>query len=261
MVYNILMSANKKLKLIVANWKMNPRSLKDAKKIFNAFKKEKINYTNKTVVICPPAIFLRDLKSMYTGSKIFWGVQDAHYEDEGPHTSDISILMAKDAGARFVIIGHSEVRAKGETDELISKKVFKALKEDVHVLLCVGEKVHDAQATYLNIVADQLKSALRYISPALIKKLTIVYEPIWTIGKGNVAMGTHDIHFMNLFIKKELMNKFGKTSGGNIPVLYGGSVDSYNAKAIMDEGMVDGLLLGRASLNPGELAKIVNLVG
>jgi triosephosphate isomerase len=252
------MSANKKPKLIVANWKMNPRSLKDAKKIFNDFKKEKINYTNKTVVFCPPVIFLKDLKSMYSGTKLFWGVQDAHFEEDGQFTSDISISMVKDAGARFVIVGHSEVRAKGETDEIISKKVFKALKEDLHVLLCVGEKVHDAQATYLNIVAEQLRSALRYVSPALVKKLNIVYEPIWTIGKGNTAMNTHDIHFMNLFIKKELMHKFGKTVGNHVPILYGGSVDSYNTRAIMEEGMVDGLLIGRASLNPGEFAKIIN---
>lgn len=254
------MSANKKLKLIVANWKMNPRTLKEAKKIFNDFKKEKINYTNKTVVFCPPVIFLKDLKSMYSGSKIFWGAQDAHFEEDGQFTSDISVPMIKDMGARFVIVGHSEVRAKGETDEIISKKIFKGLKEDLHVLLCVGEKVHDTQATYLSIVAEQLKGALRYVSPGLVKKLSIVYEPIWAIGKGNSAMNTHDIHFMNLFIKKELIHRFGKTIGSHIPVLYGGSVDSYNARAIIEEGMVDGLLIGRASLNPGEFSKIINAI-
>ena len=146
------------------------------------------------------------------------------------------------------------------TDDSISKKVFAALKEDLHVLLCVGEKVHDAQATYLNVVAEQLKSALRYVTPALAKKLNIVYEPIWAIGKGSSAMNTHDIHFMNLFIKKELMSKFGKVAGAHIPILYGGSVDSYNARAIVEEGMVDGLLVGRASLNPGEFTKSINAV-
>lgn len=247
-----------KKKLIVANWKMNPRTLKEAKKIFTDFKKEKINYTNKTVVFCPPVIFLRDMKAMYSGTKLFWGAQDAHFEEEGQFTSDISIGMVKEAGARFVILGHSEVRAKGESDDSIAKKVFKALTEDMHVLLCVGEKTHDEEATYLNIVAEQLASALRYVSPLLIKKLNIVYEPVWAIGKGASAMNTHDIHFMNLFIKKELMTKFGKIAGAHIPVLYGGSVDSYNTRAILEEGMVDGLLVGRASLNPGEFAKIIN---
>jgi triosephosphate isomerase len=197
---------------------------------------------------------------MYSGSKIFFGTQDVHFEEDGQFTSGISIPMIKDAGARFVIIGHSEVREKGETDEIISKKVFKALKEDMHVLLCVGEKVHDAQATYLNIIAEQLKSALTYVSPGLVKKLNIVYEPIWAIGKGNRAMNTHDIHFMNLFIKKELMSKFGKTMGSHIPILYGGSVDSENTRAIIEEGVVDGLLIGRASLNPGEFSKIINAI-
>jgi triosephosphate isomerase len=254
------MSNHKNMKLIVANWKMNPRTLRDLKKIFTDFKKQKINYTNKTVVFCPPTIFLRDMKSLYSGSKIFFGAQNAHFEEDGQFTSDTSISMIKDAGARFVIIGHSEVRAKGETDEMISKKVFKALKEDMHVLLCIGEKVHDAQATYLNIISEQLRSALTYISPGLVKKLNIVYEPVWAIGKGSRAMNTHDIHFMNLFIKKELMSKFGKTIGSHIPILYGGSVDSENTRAIIEEGVVDGLLVGRASLNPGEFAKIINAV-
>ncbi len=246
------------MKLIVANWKMNPRSLKDAKKIFNDFKKEKINYTGKTVVFCPPALFLRELKATYKGTKIFWGAQDGHFEDEGQFTGDISTSMAKDAGARFVIIGHSEIRAKGESDEIISKKIFKVLKEDMHALLCVGEKVHDQQATYLTVVSEQIRSGLRFVSPSLSKKLVIVYEPIWAIGKGATAMNTHDIHFMNLFIRKELMEKFGKNVGSAIPVLYGGSVDSYNARAIVEEAAVDGLLIGRSSLNPGEFAKIIN---
>ncbi len=252
--------SNNKTKLIVANWKMNPRTFKEAKKIFTDFKKEKINYTNKTVVFCPPSVFLKDLKSLYTGSKIFWGAQDAHFEEDGQYTSDISIPMIKDIGARFVIIGHSEVRAKGDTDESISKKVFKALQEDLHVLLCVGEKVHDAQATYLNVVSDQLKSALKYVAPNLAKKINIVYEPVWAVGRGNNAMNTHDIHFMNLFIKKELIHKFGKNIGNHVPVLYGGSVDSYNSSLILGEGMVDGLLIGRASLNPGEFSKIINSI-
>lgn len=252
------MTVNKKMKLIVANWKMNPRTLKELKKIFSDFKKQKINYTNKTVVFCPPSVFLRDMKSLYSGSKIFFGAQDVHFEEDGQVTGGISIPMIKDVGARFVIIGHSEVRERGETDEFIAKKVFKALKEDVHVLFCVGEKVHDAQATYLSVVAQQIKDGLKYVSPALVKKLNIVYEPVWAIGKGNSAMNTHDIHFMNLFIKKELMHKFGKTTGAHIPILYGGSVDSYNTQAILEEGLVDGLLVGRASLNPGEFAKIIN---
>jgi triosephosphate isomerase len=258
--YNIPMPSSKNPKLIVANWKMNPRTLKEAKKIFNDFKKESIVYTNKTVVLCPPVLFLRELKSMYRGTKIFWGSQDIHFDDEGQHTSELSVPMIKDAGARFVIVGHSEVRAQGDTDEAIAKKVFRVLKEDMHVLLCVGEKVHDAQATYLTVVAEQLRSALRFVTPSLVKKLNVVYEPVWAIGKGATAMNTHDIHFMNLFIKKELMHKFGKNIGATVPILYGGSVDSYNARAIVEEGATDGLLIGRASLNPGEFAKIINSI-
>jgi triosephosphate isomerase len=254
------MSEPKKQKLIVANWKMNPRTLREAKKIFNQFKKEKLNYINKTIVFCPPVIFLKDLKSMYRGNKIFFGVQDVHFEEDGQFTSDISIPMIKEAGARFVIIGHSEVRAKGDTEDVISKKVFKALKEDLHVLLCIGEKVHDAQATYLNLISEQLKSALRYVSPGLIKKLNIVYEPIWAIGKGASAMNTHDIHFMTLFIKKELIARFGKQIGNTIPIMYGGSVDSYNVQKICTDGTVDGVLVGRSSVNPSEFSKIINAI-
>lgn len=254
------MSPSKSQKLIVANWKMNPRTIREAKKIFTDFKKEKINYTHKTIVFCPPSIFLKELKSLYKGAKIFWGAQDVHYEDEGQFTAQLSVPMIKEAGARFVIVGHSEVRAMGDSEESISKKVFKSLKEDLHVILCVGEKIHDAHATYLQIIAEQLKSGLRYVTPSLVKKISIAYEPIWAIGKGSNAMNTHDIHFMNLFIKKELINKFGKTIGTSIPILYGGSVDSYNCQKIVEEGRVDGLLIGRSSLNPGEFAKIINAI-
>jgi triosephosphate isomerase len=254
------MSTHKNSKLIVANWKMNPRTLKELKKIFSDFKKQKINYTNKTIVFCPPTIFLREMKSLYTGSKIFFGAQNVYFEEEGQHTGEISIPMIKDSGARFVILGHSEIREKGEVDEVISKKVFKALQEDLHVLLCVGEKVHDVQATYLKIVAEQIRNGLKYVSPALVKKLNIVYEPVWAVGKGNNAMNTHDIHFMNLFIKKELIHKFGKVVGAHIPILYGGSVDSENARAIVEEGTVDGVLVGRASLNPQEFSRIINAI-
>jgi len=254
------MSVSKNQKLIVANWKMNPATLKEAKKIFNDFKKEKIDYKNKTIVFCPPSLYIKELKALYKGSKIFWGAQDAHFEDNGAFTSQISVPMIKDAGARYVIIGHSETRVNANTDEIISKKIFKALKEDMHVLLCIGEKVHDEHATYLDVIGEQIRSATRFVTPGLTKKLSIVYEPVWAIGKGAVAMNTHDIHFMTLFIKKELIKKLGKTIGTNIPILYGGSVDSYNAKKIIDEGMIDGILVGRSGLNPTEFAKIINSI-
>ena len=254
------MSVSKKQKLIVANWKMNPATLKEAKKIFNDFKKEKINYAGKTIVFCPPTLYIKELKALYKGTKILWGAQDAHFEDNGAFTSEVSVSMIKEAGAKFVIIGHSETRVNADVDELIAKKVFKALKEDMNVLLCIGEKIHDEHATYLEVIANQIKSATRFVTPSLVKKLSIVYEPVWAIGKGAVAMNTHDIHFMNLFIKKELLKKFGKNIGPQIPILYGGSVDSYNAKTILDEGMMDGLLIGRSGLNPTEFAKIINSI-
>lgn len=252
--------ARRTKKLIIGNWKMYPGSIAEAKKIFNTFKKQKHQNTGVTTVICPPFVYLNELKRMYTGEKIFFGAQDCFIKSEGAYTGEISAEMITNLRCRFVILGHSERRAIGESSKLIAKKVKHALKAGLHVVLCVGEVVRDEHGEYLRFVEGQLKESLEGIPRDLTKRLVIAYEPIWAIGKGHKAMEAREVEQMTLFLRKLLIKKYGRKVGENIPVLYGGSADSDNAHVIVDQSGVDGLLVGRKSLDPYEFSKIIDTV-
>jgi triosephosphate isomerase len=254
------MSKKKTQKLVVANWKMNPQTLKEAKKNFNDFKKQKTVNKNVTTVICPPFQYLYELKKSYRGSKIFFGAQDVSIQKEGSFTGEISNSMIKDMGARFVIAGHSERREMGESSELVAEKALNSLQFGFHVIVCVGEKERDFEGMYLKDLAKQIKDSLEGIPTKLAEKLIIAYEPIWAIGEGKKAMDAKEMHFISLFIRKQLIKIFNKKTAQSVGILYGGSVNSDNAKDFVIEEDVDGLLVGRASLNPFEFSKIVTNV-
>jgi triosephosphate isomerase len=247
-------------KLIVGNWKMYPRSLKEAKKIFSDFKKKRHLNKNITTVFCPPFVYINELSKSYTGKKIFFGGQNVFWKEEGAFTGQISTQMLKEVGARFVIVGHSEARAQGDNNEMVAQKAKAALVSDMHTIVCIGEPERDIHGHHLKFIDEQLRESLRGIGRNFVKKLVIAYEPIWAIGKGKKAMTPHEIHQMSLYLKKKLIENFGKTIGEKIPILYGGSVNSDNSSAIVYEGHVDGLLVGRASLNPHEFSDLIDAV-
>jgi len=247
-------------KLIIGNWKMYPATLAEAKRMFTAFKKQKRTDPGVTTVICPPLPFLEALKKSYTGSKIFFGAQDVFWQPEGAYTGDVSISMIQSVGARFVIVGHSERRARGEGDEVVTQKARASLEAGMHVILCIGETTRDSQGHYLRVLKDQITQSIRGITKPLLKKLIIAYEPVWAIGEGHEAMTTHDLHQMLLFIKKQLIELYGRPAGEIIPILYGGSVDETNAHSIVYDSGVDGLLVGRKSLNPYAFSSIITEV-
>ncbi len=250
------MSARKKL--VIGNWKMNPNTLVEAKRIFTSFKKTKRNDKGTTVVFCPPFPFINDLHKSYTGSKIFFGAQDLYWKESGSFTGEVSAKMLQSVGARFVIVGHSERRAMGENDSLVAQKLLFALQAGFHAVLCIGEPTRDIHGKYLHTLKEQIFSAIENIDEKLLKKLVIAYEPVWAIGEGNKAIDTHDLYQTILFVKKQLIEKYDRKTGESISVLYGGSVDSENAFALVQEGGVDGFLVGRNSLNPFEFADIIS---
>lgn len=253
------MAVNKK-KLVIGNWKMHPETLAEAKRDFSTFKKKRINSTGVTTVICPPFIYLNDLSRLYFGNKIFFGVQNLFWKDEGSFTGEIGPKMVRSLGARFAIVGHSERRALGENDEMVAQKVKASLATDLHTILCIGEPTRDSHGHYLRFIRDQIKDSLRGVNKNSFKKLIIAYEPIWTIGQGNSAMEAHEIHQMVLFIKKQLITSYGTKIAESIPIVYGGSTDSENVHNIVYEGGVDGVLVGRNSLNPYEFANMIEEV-
>lgn len=239
---------------------MNPRTIAEAKKNFSTFLKQKYQNKNVTTVICPPDLYFSEIRQMYAGSKMYFGAQNCFSKDEGAYTGEVSVQMLQSMKCRFVIVGHSERRAMGETDSVIAQKVQFALKSGMHVVLCVGELERKEDGSHLKFIEDQLRDSLVGVSKNLVKNLIVAYEPVWAIGAGAVAMDSHSIHQMSLFIRKNLLGMFGKKVASEISVIYGGSSNAENAASIVIEGEVDGLLPGRASLNPIEFAKMIDAV-
>jgi len=227
-------------KLIIANWKCNPTSLAEAKKIFNAVKKTK-------AIVCPPYPYIPYMinsKSQILNPKL--GAQNCHYEQSGAFTGEVSAKMLKDLGCKYVIIGHSERRKHfKETDEIINKKLKAASKAGLKPILCVGEKRGESAK---KIIGNQLEKDLKGISKKDLKKIIIAYEPVWAIGTGNFCSAIK-ANEARKFIKQRFDNK----------ILYGGSVNSKIAKDYIKVGF-DGLLIGGASLDVKEFIKIVKNV-
>jgi triosephosphate isomerase len=230
--------------LVIANWKMNPASLKEAKKLLTETKKAAVSARGVSVVVAPPAIFLSALTSGRKG-RVSFAAQHAHFEAGGAHTGEISMGQARDAKASYVIIGHAERREMGETDDGVRKKVAAALAAGLTPILCVGEKNREGDGEHLAFVREQLRVALADVAEKDLTKIVIVYEPLWTIGK-TTTMKPREMHEMSIFIRKTLMEKFGDAAR-KATILYGGSVDASNAAIMLREGDVKGFLVGRAS--------------
>ncbi len=245
-------------KLIIGNWKMYPASVKEAREKFVAIKKVAATLRNVQTVICPPFVYVSDLQKLVTGNRVVVGAQNAWVENEGAYTGEVSPAMLDSLKVSYVILGHSERRTLGETDELVYQKVLAALKTGLTVVLCVGERERDADGKYLNHISEQIKTALKGVQKKNLAGIVIAYEPIWAIGKHALrAASPDDALEVSILIKRTLADLYGKDAG-IVPILYGGSVDSKNAWEFLVKSHVDGLLVGRASLDPkvfGEILK------
>lgn len=257
----IRMKANAVRKcMVVANWKMNPSTLEDARKLFLDIKKETARRKRVETVIAVPFVYLTELYALVTGSRIMLGAQNVFWEKEGVYTGEISPAMLISIGASHVIVGHSERRALGETDDMVSRKVSAAIKAGLTVIVCVGESERDATGRYLNGIEAELKAACAGVPKTALSRLIIAYEPLWAIsrgdGKGQTAT-SDDAHEMVIFIRKTLTGLYTRTIAERVRVLYGGSVNEENASILLKEGRVDGFLVGGVSLKPRAFASIL----
>lgn len=250
---------SKKRKLIIGNWKMNPATKDEAKEIFSKIKRTANIEKNVKVVLCVPSIyfagFVQGKKSNFSV-----GLQNIFYQNGGAFTGEVSPEMAKYSGAEYVIVGHSERREMGETDEIVSKKIGAVLKEGLSGIVCVGEKVRDENGAYLDFLKEQIRSSLSKVVRKNLDNLVVAYEPVWAIGKNfRNAMLPKDIGETIIFIKKTLADIFGQEFISKVSIVYGGSIDAENADGILSEGLADGLLVGRQSLDPEEFGKIIKI--
>lgn len=246
-----------KTPLVIGNWKMNPQSVTLSTKLAVALKKTLQRVKDVRIVVAPPFTFIDAVREARGASKVFaLGAQNAHHENLGARTGEVSLPMLKSFGVSHVILGHSERRAQGETNKMVNQKLLATIKAGFTGVVCVGEAKRDAAGHYLSHVESQIRECLAQVPKPKLSQVVIAYEPIWAIGTGNNA-SVDDVHEMRLFIEKVLSDIYGRNLAQKIYVLYGGSVNGKNAAELFTGGTVDGFLVGGASLHAEEFAQIV----
>ncbi|HEY4512868.1 MAG TPA: triose-phosphate isomerase [Candidatus Paceibacterota bacterium] len=241
-------------KILIGNWKMNPKSATIARKIVSDVKKSSAK-SKAEIVICPPAPFIHLI-----GGKIKRGAQDVSVEkEEGAFTGEVSANQLKSIGASYAIVGHSERRARGETSLIVAKKAFAALASSISPLICIGEKERHHDGSHWSEIKKQMHESLKGVKRAQISKCIIVYEPVWAISTHNKGvMRTEDVNESSIFVRKVLAEMFGSKLASKTRIIYGGSVDAKNAPELAEVSGISGVLVGRASLKGAEFAKIVS---
>jgi triosephosphate isomerase len=243
--------------ILIANWKNNPSSQKEAADLLTSLSRKSALFKKISLFIAPPYTYF---ESVSKKSKSFASLatQDIFFTAEGPHTGSVTPDILKSFGVKLAIIGHSERRALGETNEVVATKLKTAFMSGIVPLLCIGENARDEEGNHLQFIQDQLKFSLEGIRRKEdAEKLIIAYEPVWAIGKrATEAMSPTELAEMVIFIKKALTDIFGREAADVIPVLYGGSVDNTNAEPLYKETGIRGFLVGRASLKAKEFCDI-----
>ncbi len=240
--------------LLIANWKMNPSSLKSALDLAREIDSKVLSSSNFKVAIAPPLVYLAPLSQ--TLKKASLCAQDMFYEEKGAFTGEVSPLQLKDLKVKYVILGHSERRKfLKETDELVNLKVKSALKHNLVPVFCIGEELEEREKGKTEEkLSFQLKEGLKDIFE--ISELFIAYEPVWAIGTGR-ACSFEEAKRVKDFILSFLKREKGDDFARKVKVLYGGSVNSKNAKDFINISQVEGFLVGKASLNLKEFSKII----
>jgi triosephosphate isomerase (TIM) len=242
--------------VFAANWKMN-LGPSQARAYIAAFTARWTPRSDRTVIFFPPAISI-DTVVHALGSRrdLATGVQNVWTEEKGAFTGETSAPMAKDAGAAYALVGHSERRhVFAETEEQTAKKCAVSARSGLVPILCVGELLSEREAGVTNdVVLRQLRAGLSELTAEVIASMAIAYEPVWAIGTGKTAT-PDDARQVHVQIRRELGSRVGERAR-TIPILYGGSVNTNNAKSLLAEPEIDGLLVGGASLDVDAWATI-----
>lgn len=243
--------------LIIANWKMNPDSAGRAALLANKIERSLARVRNVDIIIAPPFPFLLPIAAVVKRVKL--GSQNVFWQDCGPYTGEVSWRQLKHLKADHVITGHSERKLfLGETDEMIHNKIRILLENGMIPILCVGERER-AGDDIPEIVGEQIRAALKGIKKNFLKKLVIAYEPIWAISTMPNARPDTPINAFRamIYIRKIISELYGRAVGNEVQIIYGGSVNAKNIKAFLEEGRMQGALVGGASLDAAEFAEIV----
>jgi len=243
--------------IIAGNWKMY-KTLKDGQELAVALKRELYKIENVDIVICPAYTLLAYLADDLEESNIALGAQDIYWQEEGAFTGEVSPPMLKDAGCRYVIIGHSERRQFfGETNETVNKKIRAGLKYGLTPIICVGENLEERESNNtFKVIKDHIEGGLADISAEDTLKTVIAYEPVWAIGTGKTAT-SEQAQEAHKFIRDLLRKMYGEEVAIQVRIQYGGSVQPENIAELMGKPDVDGALVGGASLKIESFSSIV----
>ena len=250
-------------KYIIGNLKMNLVSQAELERYSKAFKGEITgkSFKNASIIICPPFVHLKEFVKEIKSKKVAIGVQNIFCEKCGSYTGEISPVMVKNIGAEFAIIGHSERRKYfGETDEMVNLKIKSVIKERMTAIFCFGETLEErGMGLTSEVIANQIQKGLEGISSSGLEKIIFAYEPVWAVGTDSVPT-SNGIMEVKILIRKILAEKYGIKHSQKAAILYGGSVKAKTfGQVCLDPGM-DGVLIGRESLNPHELIKIASML-
>jgi len=225
------------------------KTINEAIELANGLKRDCFDLEDIDIVICPPYIALSEVSEVIAESNIQLGAQDAYWQDEGAFTGEVSPLMLKDAGCKFVIIGHSERRLYfGETNESVNRKAKAALKHGLTPIICVGETLSEREKNKtFQVLDDHIKNGLKDISEEEITRVVIAYEPVWAIGTGKTAT-SQQAQEAQKYIRDLLKSVYNKEVAEVIRIQYGGSVKPENIAELMQQPDVDGALVGGGSL-------------
>jgi len=244
-----------KLKYFIGNWKMfgDFSSFKIIHKINQYLYREK-NFNKKKIVLCVPNTLIHFFKKKLKSKLISLGAQNCHYhETHGPFTGSVSSSMLKKIGAEYIILGHSENRFEGETNQIIKKKIISALNQKLNIIFCIGETYKEkSRGKTFSILRKQIKNSLdkKFIN----SKIILAYEPVWSIGTNKIPK-RNELQNTIKFIKNDFRKIFKTNKSPK--VLYGGSVNHQNINLLSSIGEIDGFLIGSASQSAKKFIDIV----
>ena len=243
--------------ILAGNWKMNKTSF-EAVDLANALKRELIDMDSLDIVVCVPFTALTEVNDVLLETNLDLGGQNCHWEDSGAFTGEISAAMIKSAGAKYVIIGHSERRQFFyETNETVHKKIAAALRHHLTPIVCVGENLKEREENKtFSVIKNHCAGALTGFSVDEVQKMVLAYEPVWAIGTGKTATSAQaqEVH---QYIRELLAQMFSDEAAQNIRIQYGGSVKAENIAELISQKDIDGALVGGASLQADSFVKIV----
>ncbi|MBM4325565.1 MAG: triose-phosphate isomerase [Deltaproteobacteria bacterium] len=245
-------------KIIAGNWKMHKTSSETGEFIGRLWDAMGRKEAHCEVIVAPPFTSIAAAVDATRGGAVKVSAQDVHWENQGAYTGEVSGAMVKDSGCSHVIVGHSERRQWfGETDESVNLKIKAALRHGLIPIFCLGESLEEREASKtFEVLERQVSRGLDGVQIASPDRLVIAYEPVWAIGTGRTA-SPEQAQEAHAFIRGGVGSLFGRELGGNVRILYGGSVKPENTRGLMSRGDIDGALVGGASLKIDDFMGII----